>query len=194
MSSFSVRHGNILLQACCVAEHLGLMPPVVEQPQYSLLHRKRVEVDLDPLVKSRSLGLTTFSPLACGLLTGKYSVADTNSTEQSKAGAVDVPQGSRFSVPRYGFLAERWLTPEKIAAVEGIRPIAESLGTTPACLAIAFCIANPGVSSVITGATRVEQLHSNLRALDIVDKITPEIIQKIEQAVGGGAEMEMGAL
>lgn len=175
-------------QACEVADRLGLVAPAVEQPQYSLLHRKRVEVELTSVINSRGIGLTTFSPLACGLLTGKYSKGD-----NGNSGDI-LPAGSRFTVPRYSFLADRWLTPEKIQAAKSIAPIAESLGTTPACLAIAFCAANPAVSSVITGVTSVDQLNTNVNALDIVDKITPDVIKQIEEAVGGTKDIDMGAL
>ena len=128
------------------------------------------------------MGLTTFSPLACGLLTGKYS----NQGE--------IPAGSRFSIERYKFLADRWLLEDKVAKVEALRPIAEELGATPAQLALAWCAVNPRVSTVLTGATKVEQVWENVKALEILPKMTPEIMKKVDEAVGGGSEMAMGKL
>lgn len=128
------------------------------------------------------MGLTTFSPLACGLLTGKYGTSGT------------IPPGSRFSIERYKFLADRWLVQDKLAKADALRPLAEELGATPAQLALAWCAANPRVSTVLTGATRVEQVRENVKALEILPKLTPEVMKRIEMAVGGSPEMAMGKL
>lgn len=166
-----------IIEAYQVADRLNLIPPAAEQLQYNLLHRHRVEVEYDPLYRcsttpcggtSGGLGLTTYSPLACGLLTGKYGTSGT------------IPPGSRFSIDRYKFLADRWLLEDKLAKAEALKPLAAELGATPAQLALAWCAKNPNVSTVLTGATRVEQVHENLKALDVLAKLTPEVMKRIE--------------
>jgi aryl-alcohol dehydrogenase-like predicted oxidoreductase len=117
------------------------------------------------------MGLTTFSPLACGLLTGKYGTYGT------------IPPGSRFSIERYKFLADRWLLEDKLQKAEALRPLANELGATPAQLALAWCAANPHVSTVLTGATRVEQVYENVRALEFVEQLTPIFLKRIDEAL-----------
>lgn len=166
-----------------VAHRLHLIAPVAEQPQYSMLHRTRVESEYGRLYKETTgLGTTIWSPLASGLLTGKYS--------KDK-----IPEDSRL-----GFGAAKWLKDQLLAGtgmngleekdfdvildkVEKLTPIAESVGATVAQLAIAWCIVNPNVSTVITGASRKEQVVENLKALAISKKLTPEVLEKIEQVL-----------
>ena len=150
-----------------IAERHHLHKPVVEQPQYHLFHRRRVEQDYARLYEDIGLGLTTWSPLASGLLTGKYQNG--------------IPEGSRGALESMGFLRDGLTSPEKNAAVAKLAPLAAELGATPAQLAIAWCTKNPRVSTVITGASRVEQLQGNLGALAVADKLTPEVMARIDQ-------------
>jgi len=156
--------------AWLIAERHGLAKPVMEQPQYNLLHRKRVEQEYARLYEDIGLGLTTWSPLASGLLTGKY-----------RGG---IPAGSRGAVESYAFLRPR-LTDEKGNEIVGrLGPLAAELGCTLAQLALAWCLKNRRVSSVITGATRVAQVQENMKALDVAGRLTPEVLAKIDAVVG----------
>lgn len=141
----------------------GLHAPRMEQPQYSLLERKRFEQDLGPILAGIPYGTTTWSPLASGLLTGKYDDG--------------IPPGSRLD-------REEWLrgslTADRIAKSRALQAIAEELGCTRSQLAIAWCAKNPLVTTVITGASRVEQLRENLKALDVMAKLTPEVMDRID--------------
>ncbi|WP_140634602.1 potassium channel beta subunit family protein [Methylibium rhizosphaerae] len=150
-----------------VAERHHLHKPVMEQPQYHLFHRKRVEQEYARLYDDIGLGLTTWSPLASGLLTGKY-----------RGG---LPEGSRGAMENMAFLRDNLLSPEKNAAVEKLEAIARDLGGTVAQLAIAWVNSNPRVSTVILGASKLEQLQSNLGALDLAPKLTPEVLAKIDE-------------
>lgn len=149
-----------------IAERHHLHKPVVEQPQYHLFHRKRVEQEYARLIEDIGLGLTTWSPLASGLLTGKYRDG--------------VPEGSRGALDNMSWLVAGLTDAAKNAAVAQLEPIAAELGATLAQLAIAWVARNPRVSTVITGASRPEQLESNLGALAIIDKLTPEVLARID--------------
>lgn len=153
-----------------VARQYNLIPPTMEQPQYNLLHRKRVEDQLMPLVKELGIGLTTFSPLAYGILTGKYNEG--------------IPEGSRATLENYSWVRDR-ITPERIERVRQLAVIAEDLGITPGQLAIAWILRRKEVSSVITGATRIEQLDENLGAMEAQDKLSNDVLEKIDKAVEG---------
>lgn len=157
-----------------VADRHGWHKPVMEQPEYHLFHRKRVEQEYARLYEDTGLGLTTWSPLASGLLTGKY-----------RAG---VPEGSRGAMENMAFLRERLTDAAKNAAVAKLEAIAAELGATTAQLAIAWVAKNPRVSSVITGASRLEQLQSNLVAVTLLDKLTPEVLARIDEATAGLAD------
>ena len=150
-----------------IAERHHLHKPVMEQPQYHLFHRKRVEQEYARLYEDIGLGLTTWSPLASGLLTGKYRDG--------------VPEGSRGALENMGFLRDGLTHPQKNAAVAALAPIAEELGGTLAQLAIAWCTKNPRVSTVITGASRSAQLHDNLGALALAERLTPELMARIDE-------------
>ncbi len=153
-------------EAWDVAEKHHLRKPVMEQPQYHLFHRQRVEQEYVPLYDAIGLGLTTWSPLASGLLTGKY-----------KSG---VPSGSRGALESMSFLAKGLTDPEKNAAVAKLEPIAAELGASVAQLAIAWVAKNPRVSTVITGASSLAQLKSNLGAIEVLPKLTPAVMARID--------------
>ena len=150
------------------ADRHGWHKPVVEQPQYHLFHRKRVEVEYLRLFEDTGLGLTTWSPLASGLLTGKY--------------ALGVPEDSRGAMENMAFLRDGLTHPAKNAAVQRLEPIAAELGASVAQLALAWAAKNPHVSSVITGASKLSQLQANLGALDVIDKLTPDVLARIDSA------------
>ena len=149
-----------------VADRHGWHKPVVEQPQYHLFHRQRVEQEYARLYEDTGLGLTTWSPLASGLLTGKY--------------ASGVPDGSRGALESMAFLRDGLTHPAKNAAVKQLEPIAAELGGSVAQLALAWAARNPRVSSVITGASKLAQLQGNLGALALVDQLTPEVLARID--------------
>ena len=157
-----------------IAERHHLHKPVVEQPQYHLFHRQRVEQEYARLYEDLGLGLTTWSPLASGLLSGKYTGG--------------IPAGSRGAMETMGFLRDGLTDAAKNAAVAELAPIARDLGATTAQLAIAWITKNPRVSSVITGASKVAQLQSNLEALAVADRLTPELIARIEAITSPLAE------
>jgi voltage-dependent potassium channel beta subunit len=154
-----------------IAERHHLHKPVVEQPQYNLFARKRVEQEYRRLYEDIGLGLTTFSPLASGALTGKY--------------VNGIPAGSRGTVKGYEWLQDRLLDPAKNAAAAKLMVIAEELGCTASQLALAWCLRNKNVSSIITGASRPEQLKENMLALDIVAKLSDEICVRMDAACEG---------
>ncbi|SHM08010.1 aldo/keto reductase [Rhizobacter sp. OV335] len=150
-----------------IAERHHLHKPVMEQPQYHLFHRQRVEQEYARLYDDIGLGLTTWSPLASGLLTGKY-----------RGG---VPQGSRGALEGMGFLLKGLTDADKNAAVAKLEPIARDLGGNLAQLAVAWVNRNPRVSTVILGASKLSQLQDNLGALAITPKLTPEVLAKIDE-------------
>ncbi len=157
-----------------IAERHHLRKPVMEQPQYHLLHRSRVEQEYARLYDDIGLGLTTWSPLASGLLTGKY-----------KGG---IPAGSRGALESMSFLAKSLTDSAKNAAVAKLEPIAAELGATLAQLAIAWVAKNPHVSTVITGASTLAQLKSNLGAVDVLAKLSPEVMARIDAVTAPLAE------
>ena len=157
-----------------VADRRNLHKPVMEQPQYNLFHRLRVEQEYAPLYDDIGLGLTTWSPLASGLLSGKY-----------RGG---VPAGSRGALESYAFLRDSLTDPGKNAIVGRLGAVAGDLGCTLAQLALAWCVRNPHVSTVITGATRVEQIGENMKALAVVPLLTPEVLARIDAVVGVAAQ------
>jgi len=160
-----------ILEAWQVADRHHLHKPVMEQPEYNLFHRRRVEVEYEPLYEKMGLGLTTWSPLASGLLTGKYRDG--------------VPPDSRGAIPRMQFLVPNLTDKPKNEAVGRLGHVAAELGCTLPQLAIAWCARNPRVSTVITGASRASQVEENLAAGDVVPKLTPEVMQRIEAATAG---------
>ncbi|HET9444202.1 MAG TPA: aldo/keto reductase [Acidimicrobiales bacterium] len=149
-----------------IADRHHLHKPAMEQPQYHLLARERVEQEYAPLCDELGLGLTTWSPLASGLLTGKY--------------AEGVPAGSRGALPGYGWLRDRLVDPEANDQVRRLAVIATELGCTVGQLAIAWCAANPHVSTVITGASRIGQLRENLGAIDVLGALDKDVLARID--------------
>jgi voltage-dependent potassium channel beta subunit len=152
-----------------IAERHHLHKPVVEQPQYNLLDRRRVEKEYARLYTDIGIGTTIWSPLASGLLTGKY-----------KDG---IPSDSRGALPGYEWLSDVLSDGTALAKVERLRPIADELGCTLAQMSLAWCAANPNVSSVITGASRASQVAENFAAIDVLPLLTPEVMARIDQAV-----------
>ncbi len=157
-----------------IAERHHLHKPLMEQPQYHLFHRRRVEQEYARLYDDIGLGLTTWSPLASGLLTGKYRDG--------------IPPGSRGALDNMSFLREGLTDARRNAAVALLEPIAQDLGGTLAQLAIAWVARNPRVSTVITGASKLPQLQVNLGALALMDKLTPEVLARIDAITAGLAE------
>ena len=157
-----------------IAERHHLHKPVMEQPQYNVFCRKRVEKEYARLYEDTGLGLTTWSPLASGLLTGKYRDG--------------VPEGSRGAVKGMDFLLKGLTDPAKNAAVSKLAVVAAELGCSLSQLAIAWTAHNPRVSTVIMGASRLPQLQDNLGAMDVVAKLTPEVMAKIDEATLALAE------
>ena len=154
-----------------IAERHHLHKPVMEQPEYNLFKRAKVEQEYARLYEDFGLGLTTWSPLASGLLTGKYLGG--------------VPEGSRASLSGYEWLRDRVLDEERNAAVRRLQPIAARLGCSTAQLAIAWCAHNPRVSTVILGASRVEQVHENLASLEVLERLDDDVLAEIEAAMAG---------
>jgi voltage-dependent potassium channel beta subunit len=159
-----------IVSAWQIAERHHLHKPVMEQPQYNLFHRERVEQEYARLYEDLGLGLTTWSPLASGVLTGKY--------------AGGVPAGSRSTLPGYEWLQKTVTNPDWIAATERLRPISKELDCTLSQLAIAWCASNPHVSTVITGASRVDQVVENMGAIDLIPKLDSVLLKQINEAVG----------
>lgn len=161
--------GVEIMEAHRIAEKYRVIGPTMEQPQYNLFERQKMENEYLEIFKNIGLGTTIWSPLATGLLSGKYNQG--------------VPKGSRLGMKGFEWLADRWLTKDKLDKVQKLAGLAESIGCTTAQLSIAWCLKNPNVSTVILGATKKEQLTDNFKALEIVDKLTPAVLEKIEKLV-----------
>jgi voltage-dependent potassium channel beta subunit len=166
-----------IMEAYRIARREHLIPPLMEQPQYNMIHREKVESEFALLYDEIGLGTTIWSPLASGFLTGKYNQG--------------VPEGSRLDTEGYEWLRKRlkkefWQ--QVIDKVRQLTPIAEELGATMAQLALAWCLKNPNVSTVITGATRPEQVHENIKSLEIVKKLDEEVMARIEDILDNKPE------
>ncbi len=155
-----------IVEAIQIAERHHLHKPVVEQPQYNMFERKRFEGEYIRFYKEYGYGTTVWSPLASGFLSGKYQGG--------------IPKDSRAALKGYDWLESRMKDKERLAKVAALEPIAKELGCTLSQLALAWCLKNPFVSTVITGASRVEQIHENMKAVDVADQITAEIMEKID--------------
>ena len=158
-----------ILEAYHVARRERLIPPLMEQPQYNLFHRDRVEFEYAPLYERIGLGTTIWSPLKGGLLTGKYNDG--------------IPSGTRSTVEGYEWLSSRFEggdVPQQIASVKKLSDFAEELGCTTAQLALAWCLANPNVSTAITGASKPDQVNENMGAMKVLEPITPEVLESID--------------
>lgn len=156
-----------IVAAIEIAERHHLFKPVVEQPQYNLLQRRRVEHEYARLIEDYGIGLTTFSPLAAGLLTGKYLEG--------------IPEDSRGTLAGFEWLRPNFEDSRSNEKVRALKAIADDLGCPLAQLAIAWCACNPKVSTVITGASRVEQLKENLRSLDVLERLDDEVMRRINE-------------
>ncbi len=162
-----------LSEAYRIAKEYGVIGPTMEQPQYNMLVRERVEKEYAPLYREYGLGTTIWSPLASGLLTGKYNKG--------------IPDGSRLANMKWlreEFEKHNMLAAETLGKIEKLSGIARDLDTTLAQLAIAWCLKNPNVSSVITGASRIEQVEDNLAAEKVVESMDDEVMTKIETILG----------
>jgi len=161
-----------LMEAHSVARQFDLIPPTMEQPQYNMFERYRFEVEYGRLYDKIGLGTTIWSPLASGLLTGKYDEG--------------IPADSRLSLPGYEWLRQRFESEKGKSWIEKtkqLKQIADDLGVSRALLALAWCLKNPNVSTVITGASRVSQVKENMKALDVVPKLTDQIMESIEAVI-----------
>ncbi len=158
--------GVEIMEAHKAAQQYHLIGPTMEQPQYNLFERDKMENEFLQLFKTVGMGTTIWSPLASGLLTGKYNDG--------------IPKGSRFALEGFDWLKERWVMDEKIKKVKKLSDLAARLGMTTAALSIAWCIRNPNVSTAILGATKKAQLLDNLKALNAMEQLTPEVMDKIE--------------
>lgn len=165
-----------IMHADAIARQYGLTPPVMEQPEYNMLHRQRVEHEYAPLYTNLGYGTTIWSPLASGLLTGKYNQG--------------IPNDSRLALEGFGWLQESHYKEDLLVVVRQLAPIAADLGCTMAQMAIAWCLLNPNVSTVITGASRSEQVTQNMKAVDVVTKLTPDVIERIEGVLKNKPECE----
>jgi voltage-dependent potassium channel beta subunit len=152
-----------------IAERHDLRKPLMEQPQYNLFERDKVQREYARLYEDIGLGLTTWSPLASGLLTGKYLDG--------------VPDGSRATLPGYEWLKEMLTNPERNEKVRKLKAVADELDCTLSQLALAWCAKNPHVSTVITGASRPEQVHENMGALDVLPRLDAELMSRIKSIV-----------
>jgi voltage-dependent potassium channel beta subunit len=158
--------GVEIMEAHRVAAQLGLIGPSVEQPQYNLLERQKMENDYLMVFNTVGMGTTIWSPLASGLLTGKYNDG--------------IPEGSRFALEGFDWLKDQWMVDDKLGKVRELAALAGELDTPLSTLSIAWCLKNPAVTTAILGATRAEQLLENLKALEVLPKLTPEVMQRIE--------------
>lgn len=165
-----------IMHAYGIAREQGLTPPQMEQPQYNMLHRERVEKEYLPLYREIGLGTTTWSPLASGLLTGKYNRG--------------IPQGTRASLPGYEWLKDYVLTPQNLEKVRQLEPTAKAMGCSLAEVALAWCLKNPNVSTVITGATRPEQVNENMKAEEVVQRLDLDAMEKIDGILGNKPTFE----
>jgi len=159
-----------IIEAIQIAERHHLHKPVVEQPQYNLFEQGRMQGDYVRFYKEYGYGSTIWSPLASGLLTGKYNNG--------------IPADSRGALKGYEWLKNNLTNEQKLAKVAELDLIAKELDCKLSQLALAWCLKNPFVSTVITGASRVEQVHENMKAADVVDRITPEVLEKIDAIFG----------
>jgi voltage-dependent potassium channel beta subunit len=166
----SVWSGQEIIEAHAIARQLNLVSPTMEQPYYNLLQRDKVEVDYARLYETFGLGTTIWSPLASGLLTGKYDNG--------------IPKDARLGLDRYDWLREWVVNPERLEKVRSLARLAKGIGLSRSVLGIAWCLKNPHVSTVILGASKVSQLEENLTASAAVERLTPDVMQQIDEAIG----------
>lgn len=168
-----------IMEAHAVARREHLIPPLMEQPEYNMLHRERFEKEYALLYADLGMGTTIWSPLASGLLTGKYNQG--------------IPEGTRATLKGYEWLRSEFegeTAQRNIEKVKQLAPVAEALGCSLAQLALAWCLKNPHVSTVITGASRRQQVVENMQALEVTEKLTPEVMERIEAILQNKPEPE----
>jgi len=158
--------GVEIMEAHRVADKLRLIAPTMEQPQYNMFEREKIDKEYLDIFRTVGMGTTIWSPLAAGLLSGKYNDG--------------IPKGSRFALEGFDWLKNRWVMDEKVKKVKKLAELSAKLGVSTAALSIAWCIKNQNVSTAILGATKKQQLTDNLKALDVLPKLTPEVMEKIE--------------
>lgn len=158
--------GVEIMEAHRIAAEYRLIGPTMEQPQYNLFERDKMEKEYLDIFRTVGMGTTIWSPLASGLLSGKYNNG--------------VPKNSRFALQGFDWLKDRWMMDDKMKKVKKLADLSDKLGVSTAAMSIAWCIHNPNVSTAILGATKKQQLLENLKALDVATKLTPEIITKID--------------
>lgn len=161
--------GVEIMEAHRVAHQYGLIGPAMEQPQYNLLERNKMENEFLMIFKTVGMGTTIWSPLASGLLSGKYNDG--------------IPEGSRFGLTGFDWLKDRWMKDEMLNKVRRLADLAKELGISMAQLSIAWCIKNPNVTTAILGATSKEQLLENLKASEVIEKLSAEVMQRIDEIV-----------
>lgn len=166
----SMWSGAEIMEAHRVASQHHLIGPVMEQPQYNMFERYKVELDYVPVYRNVGLGTTIWSPLAAGFLTGKYLNG--------------YPEGARLGIPGFEWLKDRWMQEEKIAKLKQLDALARELGVSLAGMAIAWTLKNPHVTTTILGATKVSQLEENLKAMEVLPLLTDEVLQRIEKILG----------
>lgn len=162
--------GVEIMEAHAVAQRLGLEGPKMEQPEYNLFNRHKMEQEYLQIFKTVGMGTTIWSPLASGLLTGKYNDG--------------IPDGSRLSLEGFEWLKDKTITDQKLQDVRNLKKVADELDTSLATLSLAWTIANPNVTTAIIGATKESQLTENLKALDILPKLTAEVLEEIDAIMG----------
>jgi voltage-dependent potassium channel beta subunit len=159
-----------IMEAHTIAKENHLIAPAMEQPQYNLFERRKIERDYVPIFRNVGMGTTIWSPLASGLLTGKYNNG--------------IPEGSRLALDNYVWLKEKAMQEEKLNKVRKLETVAKELDTTLSKLSLAWCIHNPDVTTAILGATKETQLTENLGAIEVLPKLTPEIMTRIDKIMG----------
>lgn len=164
-----------IMEAHMVARQHHLIGPVMEQPQYNMFHRAKVEVEYGQIYKTLGLGTTIWSPLASGILTGKHR-------------DIKAAKGTRLTMAGLDWLRERELTPARLRTVEKLNKLADGLDLSLPVMALAWCLKNPEVSTVILGASKEVQLKENLKASDAQDLLTPAVMEKIEKVLGNAPE------
>jgi voltage-dependent potassium channel beta subunit len=169
--------GAEIMEAHRVAQQYRLLAPVVEQPQYNMFERFKMEQDYLPVFQNVGLGTTIWSPLAAGFLTGKYNTG--------------IPEGSRLALQGFDWLKDRWIQDNKLEKVKQLSVLAADMGVSLAALAIAWTIRNPNVTTAILGATRAEQLTENLKALEVLPLLTTEVMEKIEGILQNKPHMDL---
>ena len=169
--------GAEIMEAHRVAQQYGLIGPVVEQPQYNLFERFKVEQDYAPVYRNVGLGTTIWSPLAAGFLTGKYLEG--------------IPEDSRLAIEGFGWLKDRWLQESKVEKLRLLMKLADGMGVSMAALAIAWTIRNPQVTTAILGATKESQLAANLKALEALPLLTPSVMEEIEKILQNKPHMDL---